>query len=153
MHRLLGKLIEILSREADRYSGLVELMREERGHIASNNVDQLDEVLKHQNTIILELKALEEARKALIRKLAELLGLPFEGVTLRKLIDVVEEPYATMLAGYGDRIDELVAEIKRLNDDNSYLIDKSIEYITGALQIFISAGAIPGQGNLICDVA
>ncbi|MCD6505965.1 flagellar protein FlgN [Candidatus Poribacteria bacterium] len=153
MHRLLGKLIEILSREVDRYSGLVELMREERGHIASNNVDQLDEVLKHQNTIILELKALEEARKVLIRKLAELLGLPFEGVTLRKLIDVVEEPYATMLAGYGDRIDELVAEIKRLNDDNSYLIDKSIEYITGALQIFISAGAIPGQGNLICDVA
>jgi flagellar biosynthesis/type III secretory pathway chaperone len=153
MRRQLGKFLEILSREVECYSTLVELLQEERRYIASNDVDRLNEVLKRQNTVILEIKALEEARRALMRKFSEILDLPFEELTLMRLTDVVDEPYSEILSRYGDLIDELTVKIQELNADNSYLIDKSIEYIVGALHIFVSTGAIPKQGSLVCDVA
>lgn len=153
MYRQLRKLLEILSRESGCYSMLLELLQEEHDCIGRNDVDKLNEIVNRQNTVILELKALEEARSSLVKKIARDLGISAEGLSLTALAEHVDEPFSETLISYGNRIDELSRKIQQINANNSYLIDKSISFIVSALRIFATADAIPKQGSLICDVA
>lgn len=153
MRRELDKLLEILSRELRCYGELAELLSEERDLLSSDDPKKLEELVKRQETIVLELRALEEAKLPLMRKIAGMKGLSSARPTLSQLADLLEEPYGSIISGYVERIRSLLSEIEELNAGNSYLTSKALEFVDGALRMLSSAGAVPPKGKLVSDIA
>ncbi len=142
----LRKLSDILGREHGQYRKLLELLSVQREAIVSHHPEDLNEILKYQGTIILELKALDEARAALMRKLARNLCIPGTEPTLSQIADCAEEPFATEYRSFAQQLRGVVQEVEKVHQDNSYLLDRSLDHVNGMLRLFTSA-EVAGSGD------
>lgn len=152
MQRELDRLIEILSRELKCYTELLQLLAEEKELISSDKPGKLEELVKRGETIVLELRALGEARQLLMRKIAQMKGLASPQPTLTQLLNLLDEPYSSTLSNYIERIKSLLSEIEELNVGNSYLTSKMVEFVDGVLRMLYSDGVVACKGKLICDI-
>ena len=134
--RLLEDLSQVLNAELSQYRRLLQLSCQEQEFIVTCQIDELMDITRVQETLALELKMLEEARLILVSKLSMTLEILPEELTLTRLIELVEEPYATDYAAFRQEAISLVRELQNVNSQNAYLIGRSVEYISGELKIF-----------------
>jgi len=166
MQPLLKKLSNILNQQLTQYNRMLELLSCERQTIVSDKPEELDELVKHHGTLILELKALEEARLALMDKIAARLRINANSLTLSRLSILVDESYASEYRKVGGQLSAVMSEIEAMNKDNAYLIDRTLDYVNGALRIFTAPdilvrgysalnklGRQSLQGKLLCEMA
>ena len=163
----LRKLSNILGREHGQYTKLLELLSTQRQAMTSQDPESLNELLKYQGTIILELKALDEARTALMRKLAHSLHIPSSEPTLTQIAQCAEEPFASEYRDFAQRLREVVQAVEKVHQDNSYLLDRSLDHVNGMLRFFTSVQIAQSgdyarlmqaqpqvkQGSLLCEMA
>ena len=71
MQDLLGRLSEILSQQLVLYNKLLLILSDQRYALPTGNTEDIHEVLTQQETLTLELKALEEARLPIMEKLSQ----------------------------------------------------------------------------------
>ena len=166
MQLLLKKLSNILNQQVTQYSRLLELLSNERQTIVSDKPEELDELMKQQGTLILELKALEEARLALMDKIAAHFRINASSLTLSRLSVLVDEPYSSEYGRVGKQLSEIMNGMEAKNKDNAYLIDRTLDYVNGALRIFTTPDILARgysalnnlgrqsiQGKLLCKMA
>jgi len=166
MQLLLKKLSHILNRQVTQYNRLLELLSCERQTIVSDNPEELNELVKHQGTLILELKALEEARLALMDKIAAQFRINAGSLTLSRLSMLVDEPYSLEYRRVGRQLSGIMNRIEAMNKNNAYLIDRTLDYVNGALRIFTAPDILARgysalnkfgrqtiQGRLLCEMA
>jgi len=166
MQLLLKKLSNILNQQVTQYNRLLTLLSCERQTIASDNPEELDELVKHQGTLILELKALEEARLALMDKIAARFRIDAIGLTLSRLSILVDEPYSSEYRRVGRQLSDIMNKLEAMNKDNAYLIDRTLDYVNGVLRIFTTPDILARgysafnkfgrqtiQGRLLCEMA
>ncbi len=139
MQLLLARLSEILLQEIVQYGKLLEILSIERYTIASDSIEQIHETLKHQKTLILELKALEEARVAVMHKLAEYFHSSSQELTLLELASQIDEPFASEYEAYSQQFAQLLGQLEQVNLDNAYLIDRSLDYVNNSLRLFFAS--------------
>src|SRR3972149_11901211 len=104
----LDDLVHLLSQEADEYGKLLALLSDEERALVQGRSADVAELTKQKERLALELKVLEEARQALIRRLAGPLGLPTGEVTLTRLIEAVPQNRAPALRDLRGRLTELM---------------------------------------------
>lgn len=139
MELLLRRLSEILSQEIAQYSRLLDILSTERWTLVGNNIERINEILKHQETLILELKALEEARTTIMDKLVELFQTSTQKLTLVELASQVEEPFASEYKKLSGQFSKLLQQVEQVNRNNAYLIDRSLDYVNGSLRLFTAS--------------
>ena len=139
---LLKRLSEILSQELAQYSKLLELLSIKRYALVGNSAEQIYEILKQQETLILALKALEEARVVVMNKLAQRFQISAQKLTLLDLASRVEEPFASAYKELSQQFAELLLQLEQANRDNAYLIDRSLDYINSSLRLFAAADVL-----------
>ncbi|MCZ6679630.1 MAG: flagellar export chaperone FlgN, partial [Candidatus Poribacteria bacterium] len=139
MELLLGRLSEILSQEIVQYSRLLDILSTERLTFAVNSAERINEILKQQETLILELKALEEARIAVMNKLVEPLQIEVHQLTLAELASQIEEPFASEYKKLSQKLGELLLQLEQVNQDNAYLIGRSLDYVNSSLRLFAAS--------------
>ena len=61
----LDELVEILDAELYQYRELLRLLHAQRKSFATKEISSFEEISKHQETVALKIKTLEEARKAI----------------------------------------------------------------------------------------
>lgn len=135
----LAELVEILDAELYQYRELLRLLQAQRESFAANDIGSFEEISKQQGTAVLKVKTLEEARKSIVSRLAQYLGVSGEALTLAKLATLVDERYSKQCAARQKEILFLIKELESLKENNAYLMQQALHYVSGVLRIFASA--------------
>jgi len=141
---LLEELLTSLDKETALYQDLLILLRKEKQMVAGMALDDLNESNKEKETLMLQIRVFEEARLALIEKLAERLEISSDKLTLLSLCDMVKEPYSTELKTHRSNLLSLFHSIREVNRINDGLISHSLDCITGSLSLLsnlVSSGS------------
>lgn len=131
----LDDLAAVLEQEAERYQALLTLLRLERGLIITGNLTALAELVKQGETHLLELKVIEEARLAMLRRISAEAGLPLVELTLAGLIAGVAPAEATRPRALLDRLTSLMTQLTTENEVNRALLGRGVAYAQDSLSL------------------
>lgn len=135
-------LIELLREEDSIYREMADLLEEERSALAKMAVERLGEITSRKETLTLRIKALDESRKMLARRLGEALELPAEQVTITRLSQRAPVPLGAELKSAGDSLRHSVGQCQKLNQLNSIAARRGWDLANGMIAQLIE-GADP----------
>lgn len=152
---LLEDVAQVLGQETEKYERLLRLLRQERGLIVDGDLQALSELVKRKETLVLELKILQEARLTLMTKVSAMYGIPMVELTLFHLADLVPASYATSYRALLNRLAFLASRLVEENDGNAALLDRSVEYVRGSLSLLTQAvspvSLYQGDGSVVAQ--
>ena len=148
MKPLLRRLSQILSQEVVQYSKLLNILSVGRRTLVGKSAEQINDTLKQQETLILELRALEEARVAVMDKLVAHFHTSTQKLTLVELASQVGDPFSSEYKQLSHKLNELLGRLEQVNQDNAYLIDRSLDSVNGSLRLFAASDLFgPGYSD------
>lgn len=130
-------LVVILAREIDVYGELSALCLEGRDVVINFSAEELLENNSRKETILLKARFIEESRVKVVVRIAELLGIPSDGIDLSTLIDHAGENHKEILRDYQLRLRGILEELEETNENNKLLLDTSLLYVQKSIS-FIS---------------
>ena len=123
------RFLDLLEGEAGHYLSLRSVLEGEKNAIIASNLVELEKTGKEKEELLLKIRMLGEQRQIAIKDLAESLGVSPHGLTITKLADFAEEPYAARFKRLCSDLLPLTKTIRDLNDGNKALIQHSVELI------------------------
>ncbi len=145
MEQALQSLVELLRQELAIYETMAELLGEEREALASLAADRLGELTARKETLVLRVKALDESRRLLARRLAAAAGVAPDDVTVSKLIEVAPPNMAAALADVAARLRDAVRRCRELNDMNARAAARGAELVAGAVRFLVDQAEPSGR--------
>ena len=135
MEPLVAELTDIIQKEIDLFTQLLETLEEEQRALVTQQVDRIEELSRRKHELAEHSGKLEVVRIALVEKLAADLQEEPGSVTLKNLVDQVRDPHANRLREMRETLITVHERIRRANRQNSALIRQSMKYIDKSLQI------------------
>jgi outer membrane murein-binding lipoprotein Lpp len=141
----LNRLMYILTQEVSLCKKLFELTTSSPPILTSDNAEKITAFLGVLDTQATELKALSMTRTALMLEFARSLGISVvssDGIThlkLRKLADMVSEPFSTSFRNFSSELNQLARQIQSAQSDNAYIIQRARDYVNVTLRLLASA--------------
>ncbi|HZX48148.1 MAG TPA: flagellar protein FlgN [Nitrospirota bacterium] len=130
-------LLEILEKEVGLFRDFLTLLQKERQYMIDLSLDKLHECHNQKETIIFNLKVLEDARVELITELQGDNGTAFT-TTLSIIIDHAPLRYKKGLESCQSNLKSLVDSIREINQINGILADRAINYTRNSLSFLNS---------------
>jgi flagellar biosynthesis/type III secretory pathway chaperone len=135
LNGLLTKLSGLLEQETELYQALLAAIDKEKRAVIATDLTKLNETTKVKENLLLKLRILDEQRSHLLRKLADVLHQPMEVLSLKRLSQMVEAPYASRLERCRTRLVSLIAKIQDANHRNRDLFSHSLELVKGSMNL------------------
>jgi len=136
-------LLDILKNQKNLYRQLLSLSLEKRSVLIKGNIAELERITKEEETLIIQVGRLEEQRQALHNALANHFALSPVELSISRLIDRIEEPLKTRFAAVFDDINEIIGQIVEANNNNTDLINSSLEYVNFSLNLLTNNSVTP----------
>ncbi len=115
----------ILKEQVNTYKILHDLLGRERKCLLNIDAEELEEISKEKDTLVMRLRLLEEERRRLTAKIAGDRGLGAE-INLKELAGITGN---NVFTGLRSTLVSLIQSIEEMNKFNSILIDRSLTYI------------------------
>jgi len=138
---LLAEMLKVLNLEFRQYCNLLDLLHDQRNCFSSGDIESFEGIGKQQETVILKIKMLEEARRHIVSRLAHYYGIPSDECTLAVLTTLVDDPLRGEIARRRNEAQSIIGQLEAARDGNAYLIRHTLHYVTSVLRIFTSPGA------------
>ncbi len=135
MKGLWERLIEILEKESALYRDILDLSRHKTNTIVEGKVSQLEQLTGVEQKLLLNVGGLEQQREEVVGQLARLLGIPADGLNIGVAVEQAEDGFKEKLTALKDEIENTLKDLKEVNDLNSELIKKSLEYIDFSINL------------------
>ncbi|MDY6986651.1 MAG: flagellar protein FlgN [Thermodesulfobacteriota bacterium] len=135
MELLLGKFLGLLDDEIGLYGTLLLILQREKRAVVGSNLKDLNESNKEKESLFLKIRILDEQRLALLERLAQALQQEAPSLTLTKLSQLVEEPYASGIRNRQSSFLSLAQSIQEINLSNKALLDHSLDFVRGSLSL------------------
>jgi hypothetical protein len=139
MNRLYRNIEDLLNQKIKLYDSFIQLLKDEWVCVSKYSYDSLREISAKKEDKVMQMQALENSRSSLMKKIAEQLNVRQSSLTLKKLIQVKENPYRNNLARCRKRllsqIEEInlwSAKVKNLMDHSALSLKKSLAFIHSA---------------------
>ena len=152
MNRLYKNLEDLLIQKIRLYEKFVQLLKEEWDCVSKFSYDALQEIAIRKEDQVMQMQALENSRSCLMKKIAEKLKVRQTSLTLKKLIQIKENPYRKNLARCRQRllsqikeVNEWSEKVKTLIDHSSLSLKKSMAFIHSADEKAFSPYMANGQ--------
>jgi flagellar biosynthesis/type III secretory pathway chaperone len=136
MNRLYKNLEDLLNQKIELYENFIQLLKAEWTSVSKYSFDSLQEIIEKKENKVMEMQALENSRSCLIKKLAEKLKVRQSNLTLKKIIQIKDNPYKNNFAKCRKKLFFQIKEInkwseitKNLMDHSSLSLKKSLAYI------------------------
>lgn len=133
----------ILSEQVSGYRTLMEVLRKEREYLVQFNAPGVEALSKEKDTVVLQLRLLEEERIRLVRAFAADRQLA-EDLSLQRLAELTGDE---MFQKLRLQLISLLQGIVELNEFNRVLIERSSGVVKNALQFLSSLGVNPTTKN------
>jgi flagellar biosynthesis/type III secretory pathway chaperone len=136
MTKLYKTLLKQMGQKIAIYNELIELLAQEWDSVSGYSLLGVQETLNKKETLVLKMQVLEENRLEVVRAIANKLDVPYEGLTLKKIIALKSHPLNSKLSLYRkkllkqiDLIAESTEKTKRIVDHSSMSIKKSLSFL------------------------
>lgn len=152
MNQVLDQLLQILNYQLELYSTLLQLAREEQKILVENRSKDLEPVLEQEDQIIFNIEEVDKTRRVMFQRVASMLGIERDAVTLQKLIGRVVEPYSTEFSNKYNQLAETIDDLNNVNQLNSQLINNSLDYTRYVMDL-ITQGTDQTKGYDVAGLA
>ena len=129
------RLIEILEKESALYRDILDLSRHKTNTIVEGKISQLEQLTGVEQRLLLSVGGLEQQREEVVDQLARLLDIPADQLNISMAVKQAEDGLKERLAALKDEIENTLKDLKEVNDLNSELIKKSLEYIDFSINL------------------
>ena len=141
----LEALIDLLGQERLIYDEMAELLDQEREAMLAMAMDRLGEVVARKETLVLRIKALDESRKVLARRLGTAFSLPPTRLALAELCHHAPPPYDEELDRAGRDLRTSLEHCQSKNEFNARAARRGLELINTAIHHMIDQSDPAGK--------
>lgn len=141
----INSVIDTLKKEYGCYKDMLELSKSKRKIIIEGKVADLDKIVKLEQNMILNIGQLEKKREEEVAKLCDALGVTGGQITVSELAEALQADQRNELEKVQNELQELLYELKAVNDLNGELLKQSIEYIDYSINLISGAGMETGS--------
>jgi len=128
---LIFKLTEILT----LYQSLLELSKRKKDILISADAQELDSIIRQEQSIILKLGEFEKERQNVIKQIGDLHNVKADHLTLSQVLKLADEDSAKRLGHLGDSLKTIGTEITELNNINTQLIKQALHFVNYSINI------------------
>lgn len=140
MAGLIYQLIENLNNEISVFREILETSKREKEEIVKGDLDLINKSVKKLEELSSRAKRLESSRTELISDVALVLNKNKDTITISEIIESIKnQPEEhNSLSSAVSKINELLIEVKEVNEINKSLISQSLEYINYSVNVLQS---------------
>lgn len=139
MEEQVSDLLGIVREEINLYRDLIEHVRRKTPLLVQGQVEAILESNKIEETFNIKLRILENEMARLCYSLCQAFKIPREEFSLVRLADDLEQPLATEIKSQTTLFRNLVKQLKSVSQRNMRLIERSIHYSRGLLDLLSNA--------------
>jgi len=139
MENRIRELLRIVQEEIGIYRDLIEHSRRKTALLIQGRSEPIQESNRVDDSFNQKLRLLETELTRLTSDLSAAFGIPIEDFTLLKLADLVEASAAVELRSLVRLFKNLISQLKTVNQRNMRLIESSVRYSRGLLDIIANA--------------
>ena len=139
MNRLYKNLEDLLIQKIELYEAFIQLLKAEWNCVSKYSYDSLRDIIDSKESKVMQMQALENSRSCLMKKIAEKLKVNQSSLTLKRIIQLKENPNKNKLAKCRQKLLFQIKEInqwseltKSLMNKSSLSLKKSLAYIHSA---------------------
>jgi flagellar biosynthesis/type III secretory pathway chaperone len=147
METVLAELLDILSRQHRIYLDILTLTEEEHAALARRRPDSILETTRRKETMALQIKTLEESRRAIYRRLGRQWGIPTEELRLQDAIARCTGDLSVRLSEIRDALRDVTVKLTEYSARNMRLCQGGIETIHTILQSAVRDVAKSGNNS------
>ncbi|RMF90857.1 MAG: flagellar protein FlgN [Nitrospinota bacterium] len=136
VQQCLEELDALLQQEVQTYQALLARQQQEKQHLVTWSLTTFVANLQAKETLVSHLATLEKARQEVITRLASLLALSPESLTLQTLSTRVDKAWSQKLLRYRTELQDLIQAFTRCNQENALLLRDALDFVNGALAFF-----------------
>ncbi|UMZ74997.1 flagellar export chaperone FlgN [Natranaerofaba carboxydovora] len=146
---MFNDLIKNLEEQLATQKLLLEYAHEKKDLLVDGRINELEELLKKEEKIVVKSGKLEKHRESTQKELNEKLNLTGEDPTkedpvLTDFIEASEGKEREKLDQLFEELTKILAELKELNQQNNQLIQQSLQYVNTALDLYTASENDPG---------
>jgi len=150
MDKHLAALLGVIREEIEVYRGLIEHARRKTALLIQGSAEDLLESNKIEETFNIKLRILETEMTRLCRDLAQVFNIPCAEFTLLKLAEGTEQAVAEEIRSQATLFRHLLDQLKLVNQRNRRLVESSMRYSRGLLDLISNAtGSYQGTGLFV----
>lgn len=135
MEKELKKLIDIIEKQSVCYDGLLGLFEAERDAIVKSDIDRLNAVIQDKERQLETIRQTEQQRIPVVNSLAEALSQKPKNLTLKRLAELVPEPFASELSDLGKQCHERFEKVQSESATNRSLCLHALAFVNGSLKL------------------
>jgi len=132
-------LIEILTKEVTLYERMVDVLQKKQDAIIIGGLEKLRNYLQEEQSLTQDALSLAGLRKDCVTNLNQIYKLTKSDLKLSTIIDIAPPKHSINLMNLKCRIKGSLDLITKVNRENSYLLNFSIEHIKGLAHLFLRA--------------
>lgn len=145
MAGMINQLIDILTQQTTRCEELLGLAKEKKDAIIKNEIEELTKITNLENMVISQNNRLERQRNSLAGDIAEVLGKRGQQMDVSALLEAIAgQAEEAELRETGERLRNVLRELKEANDLNNVLIQSSLEYVEYSLNLIRTGAELEG---------
>ncbi|MEO4054171.1 flagellar protein FlgN [Solibacillus sp. CAU 1738] len=128
-------ILAMLEKLERMHKSLLELAYKKTEIIKSNDMSELDQILKNEQAHIAAIDTLEQQRQLMVTDYLRANGLAYtDKPTVAELIDAATKSDKEALIALRERLLSLVTELKMQNDLNQKLVFQSLQFVNLTLE-------------------
>ena len=131
------ELKTVLLKETECYRELFEVMKRKQSAIISGELEVLKESVFHEQELIQRLTEIEAQRKKYVSEITVETGLKENHPTLQSLIRWAPAGLIDTLHNLRLKLKTMVTKVERINRENRFLVNTSVEYVKGLVHCFL----------------
>ncbi len=132
-------LIKILEQEILVYDQILESLNIKQHSIIENNLEQMRECIQMEHPLV---KTAQKNAESLMNSIEKLKGKEkkdIQNITLKDVIKTAPKNHRNTLENLRRRLRVCLKQIARMNNENSYLLNFSLEFTKGMIQRFLKS--------------
>ena len=135
MNVKIRKLMAILDAETACYREMQRVLTEEQTSISFSSNERFDDVQSEKESLVVDLKKLEEKRKTLVGQLSAGYATEGQSMTISQLAHFVEPPIRSKLLARAGVLRSIIGDVQAKNRHNQRMINQSLDLIKGSLKL------------------
>lgn len=135
---LINELINVLNQENRVYDSILKISKSKTNVIVEGKVSELENMVKLEQSLVLQMGRLENMREKIAEQIAEQLNLKPSEITISELLKHLESGKGQELKICQEVLGTTIKELKDTNDLNSKLIRNSLDFINFSINLVAS---------------
>lgn len=135
IEKILDQLLNSIRQETELYQLMLATIDKEKDAAIQSDLNSLNESEIEKENLLTKIQRVEEQRCLLVRKLSEKLAYSHQDLTMTKIAQMVDEPFAGRLVQASADLKTMLNTLREANQQNKLLFEHSLELLRGSLNL------------------